>query len=167
MDCDSDNKKINGNSLSNNRPLFEPSEDSSFSNNFTSVPKLSKKYDIKGVLKNILSQFSVIIIHTDADSSDEDPAEYLRDLRRRVQFSDRSQRVLDDSDHLLKSIRSRRVMPPPIGGSSSMSVIPNSLHREGDPNMQDQAERIFQRSRRSLSPDECGNSASTWVIFFF
>ena len=95
------------------------------------------------------------------DSSDEDPAQYLRDLKRRVQFSDRSQRVLDDSDHLLKSIRSRRTLPPPIAGSCSMSTIPTSLDRKGDQSMQDRAERTLQRSRRSLSPEECAESAST------
>uniref|UniRef100_A0A1I8BQL7 Uncharacterized protein n=1 Tax=Meloidogyne hapla TaxID=6305 RepID=A0A1I8BQL7_MELHA len=93
------------------------------------------------------------------DSSDEDPAEYLRDLRRRVQFSDRSQRVLDDSDNLLKSIKNRRAIPSPLASSSSTSAVgPSSFsverrRKSGDSTIQDRAERTFLRSRRSLSPD--------------
>nr|CAD2165420.1 unnamed protein product [Meloidogyne enterolobii] len=97
------------------------------------------------------------------DSSDEDPAEYLRDLRRRVQFSDRSQRVLDDSDNLLKSIKNRRApMPSPLANSSSTSAVGGQhssfslekRRKSGDSTIQDRAERTFIRSRRSLSPDK-------------
>lgn len=103
----------------------------------------------------------------DDDESDEDPAAHLREIRRRVRFSDRSQRVLDDSDHLLKTIKNRR---PQLNGSASMSTIPRSStisqrNEPGDQSVQDRAERTFLRSKRSVSPDgECAEQASTYFI---
>ena len=158
---DSDEEKPNG-FTPKRRPLFEPSADSPISRNFLDRGTTSSSNHVdKGKLAFGSVGSKPLFPADGGDSSDEDPAQYLRDLKRRVQFSDRSQRVLDDSDHLLKSIRSRRTLPPPIAGSCSMSTIPTSLDRKGDQSMQDRAERTLQRSRRSLSPEECAESAST------
>lgn len=158
---DSDEEKPNG-FTPKYKPIFEPSADSSISRNFLDRGTTSSNHVDKGKLSSSNSGcFKVLLLADAGNSSDEDPVEYLRDLKRRVHFSDRSQRVLDDSNHLLKSIRSRRTLPPPIAGSCSMSTIPTSLDRKGDQSMQDRAEKALQRSRRSLSPEECAENAST------
>ncbi|KAL3070566.1 hypothetical protein niasHT_032356 [Heterodera trifolii] len=95
----------------------------------------------------------------DAEGDDGRDNNPIRDIRRRVHFSDRSQRVLDDSDHLLKSIRTRRAAP--LATSMSMSTLPTSLERNGDQSLQDHARKTLIRAQRSVSPEEPLLSAST------
>ncbi|KAI3419169.1 hypothetical protein GPALN_006922 [Globodera pallida] len=92
-------------------------------------------------------------------SDDDECVDPIGELRRRVHFSDRSKRVLEDSEHLLKSIRTRR--PAPLASSMSMSTLPTSLERNGDQSMQDHARKTLIRAQRSVSPEEPALNAST------
>ncbi|KAF7633141.1 hypothetical protein Mgra_00007420 [Meloidogyne graminicola] len=144
--------------IENGTSFIEPSSSliskPSSSNNINHLH--SNNNNIRKVFYLLFWLFSV----SGDDSSDEDPAEYLRDLRQRVQFKGSSQRLLNDSDNLYKSIKNRRTtISSPLANSSSTSDVgPYSKYLEkrrksGDSTIQDRAERTFIRSRRSLSPD--------------